>query len=224
MFKPTTTAAWLAAALFASAAPLPAGAQAAASAPPVYPLRDFFQNVPKGYFRLADDGKTLSFMQPTGDARRRNIFVQALAGSAPQAEPRQLTTETARDIGSYFWKGSRTMLYQKDFGGDENFHVVAVDAVTAKVTDLTPYPGARAEVADDLPDDPDHVIISHNKRDPKVFDLFRVDVHTGESVLIAENPGDVTGWQTDHAGRVRLAVVSEGLNTVMKYREGATGP
>ena len=45
--------------------------------------------------------------------------------------PRQLTRESARDISNYFWKGGSTMLYQKDFGGDENFHVVAVDAVSA---------------------------------------------------------------------------------------------
>ena len=32
-----------------------------------------------------------------------------------------------------------------------------------------------ASVEDDLPDDPEHVIISHNKRDAKVFDLFRVN-------------------------------------------------
>ena len=206
----------------ATATALPTAAQAAEPAP-VYPLQDFFRSSPKAFFRLADDGKTLSFMQPTGEARRRNIFVQALEGGQPQGEPRLLTNETARDIGNYFWKGNRTLLYQKDFGGDENFHVVAVDAVTGKVTDLTPYPGARASVADDLPDDPGHVIISHNKRDPKVFDLFRVDVHSGESTLIAENPGDVVGWQTDHQGNVRIAATSEGLNSLLKYRSGATG-
>ena len=206
----------------ATATAVPSAAQAAAPAP-VYPLQDFFRSSPKAFFRLADDGKTLSFMQPTGEARRRNIFVQALEGGQPQGEPRLLTNETARDIGNYFWKGNRTLLYQKDFGGDENFHVVAVDAVTGKVTDLTPYPGVRAGVADDLPDDPGHVIISHNQRDPKVFDLFRVDVHSGESTLIAENPGDVVGWQTDHQGNVRIAASSEGLNSLLKYRSGATG-
>ena len=197
--------------------------RAADTPPPVFPVKDFFRSSPKAFFRLSDDGKTLSFMQPTGEARRQNIFVQALVEGEPQGEPRVLTNETARDIGNYFWKGNRTMLFQKDFGGDENFHVVAVDAVTGKITDLTPFPGVRANVDDDLPDDPQHVIISHNKRDAKIFDVFRVDVHTGESTLIAENPGDVVGWQTDHRGNVRIAASSEGLNTLLKYREGATG-
>ncbi len=37
-----------------------------------------------------------------------------------------MTAETARDIGGYAWKGER-LVYVKDFGGDENFHVVSVD-------------------------------------------------------------------------------------------------
>ncbi|EWM43163.1 putative peptidase domain protein [Bordetella holmesii 41130] len=38
---------------------------AAAQQPPhQYPLKDFFRNPEKGFFRLADDGKTLGFMQP----------------------------------------------------------------------------------------------------------------------------------------------------------------
>jgi len=78
---------------------------------------------------LSDDGKTLGFMQPVAQAdgtRRLNVFVQPLKGSAPVGEPRKLTSETARDIGTYYWKGSDTILYEKDFGGDENTHVVAV--------------------------------------------------------------------------------------------------
>ncbi len=204
---------------------IPAAAPSTARAiPPPYPVKDFFRNSPKAYFRLSEDGKTLSFMQPTGDAQRRNIFVQPLDGSRPQGEPRQLTQETARDIDNYFWKGNRTVLYTKDFGGDENFHVVAVDTVTGKVTDLTPFPGVRASLEDDLPDDPDHVLISHNKRDPKVFDVFKIDLKTGEAALVAENPGNIVGWGIDHAGRVRLAQTSDGTDASILYRADDTGP
>ncbi len=200
-----------------------AGAPAPAATPPAYPVKDFFKNSPKAFFRLSEDGKTLSFMQPTGEARRRNIFVQPLKGSEPQGEPRQLTQETARDIGQYFWKGSNHILYVKDFGGDENFHVVSVDTRTGKVEDLTPYPGVRASLENDLPDDPDHVLISHNKRDPKVFDIFRVSLKTGRATLVARNPGNVVSWTTDHAGRVRVATTSDGTDTSLLYRTGATG-
>ena len=123
------------------ALPTPAHAQAGSSRaaiPKAYPVRDFFSNPEKAYFRLSEDGTTLGFMQPVsvdGAPRRLNVFVQKLDGSQPVGEARRLTAETARDIGNYAWKGSDRILFVKDFGGDENFHVVAVDVATGKVTD-----------------------------------------------------------------------------------------
>ena len=145
-------------------------------------------------------------MQPAstdGSPARMNIFVQPLDGSALVGEPRKLTSETARDISNFFWKGPDVVLYQKDFGGDENFHVLAVDARTGKVTDLTPYDNVRASIIDDLEDDPDHVLVTHNQRDPQVFDVYRVNVRSGAAELVARNPGNIVGWQTDHAGKLR---------------------
>nr|WP_233234897.1 S9 family peptidase [Bordetella sp. LUAb4] len=204
-----------------------AASGAAAQPPKQYPLKDFFRNPDRGYFTLAEDGKTLGFMQPAsidGQPARMNIFVQKLEGSTPVGEPRKLTSETARDISSYFWKGSDTILYAKDFGGDENFHVLAINVADGKVTDLTPYEHVRAGIEDDLEDDPDHVLVSHNQRDPQVFDVYRVNVRTGVSERVAENPGNVVGWQTDHAGKVRAAITSDGLNTTLLYRDKESDP
>ncbi|MCD0504344.1 alpha/beta hydrolase family protein [Bordetella petrii] len=206
---------------------MPHPSSPAAQRPRQYPLKDFFRNPERGFFRLADDGQTLGFMQPSAvdeHPARMNIHVQALENGQPTGEPRRLTHETARDISNFFWKGSDVVLYQKDFGGDENFHVVAVHARTGVVTDLTPHQGVRAGIEDDLPDDPDHVLISHNQRDPQVFDVYRVNVRTGAAVLVAQNPGNVVGWQTDHAGKVRAAVTSDGLDTTLLYRDDEAAP
>jgi dipeptidyl aminopeptidase/acylaminoacyl peptidase len=193
----------------------------AQNVPKTYPVRDFFSNPEKAYFRLSEDGRTLGFMQPVavdGAPRRLNVFVQSLKGSEPVGEPRRLTTETARDINIYYWKGSDRILYTKDFGGDENFHVVSVDVRTGKVTDLTPGEKVRAELIDDLPDDPNHILVSHNRRNPELFDVFKIDLRTGKETLVAKNPGDVVGWGTDHAGHVRLAYRTVGLNSIVLYR------
>jgi dipeptidyl aminopeptidase/acylaminoacyl peptidase len=189
--------------------------------PQQFPAKDFFGHPDRAYFRLSDDGRTLGFMEPvpTPDgARRLNVFVQPLQGSRPVGEPRQLTRETARDINLYYWKGSNTILYDKDFGGDENFHVVAVDIKSGKITDLTPGDKVRANILDILLDDPHHILVSHNRRDPQVFDVYRIDLRTGKETLVAQNPGDIVAWTTDHAGRLRLAMKTEGLNSILLYR------
>ncbi len=219
----TLSVSLVAAALAVSLAlPTPAhAATAAQSIPKAYPVRDFFSNPEKAYFRLSEDGKTLGFMQPVsvdGAPRRLNVFVQALQGSQPVGEPRRLTAETARDISIYSWKGSNRILYVKDFGGDENFHLVSVDVKTGKVTDLTPGDKVRAELLDDLPHDPHHVLVVHNRRNPEVFDVVRLDLRSGRETVVATNPGDIVGWTTDHAGRVRVATRSDGLKSELLYR------
>jgi dipeptidyl aminopeptidase/acylaminoacyl peptidase len=184
-----------------------------------YELRDFFGKPERSYFRLSPDGKTLGFMQPY--ERRANIHLVSLSydGKAPDFNmARRITTETERDIAGYFWKGNSHILYVKDFGGDENYHVVAVDVQSGKVKDLTPLPKIQASIVDDLKDDPDHVLIQHNKRDPKVFDVYRINVKTGDATLVAQNPGNITDWVTDHLGRVRIATTTDGVNTSLLFR------
>ncbi|MDS1141588.1 S9 family peptidase [Pusillimonas sp. SM2304] len=190
--------------------------------PKKYAVQDFFRNPERGFFRLSDDGANLGFMEPhsiDGQPARMNICVQALDGSTPVGPVRRLTAETERDISQFFWKGSDTLIYEKDFKGDENFHVLAVDIGSGAVTDLTPFPGVRASIEDDLEDDPDHILISHNGRNPEVFDVYRANIRNGQLTLVAENPGNIVGWQTDHLGRVRAGIASDGLHTTLLYRD-----
>ncbi|MBR6901121.1 MAG: S9 family peptidase, partial [Synergistaceae bacterium] len=57
-----------------------------------------------------------------------------------------------------------------------------------------------------------------NKRNPEVFDVYRCDINTGELVQIAENPGGIIGWMTDHDGKLRAAIDTDGVNTSFLYR------
>ncbi len=176
------------------------------------PLRDFFRNPERAGFQISPDGNTLAFMQPYRS--RMNVFVQPRAGG----EPVRLTSETERDVAGYFWKGSRRIVYLKDFKGDENFHLVAVDIGGGDPLDLTPFDKVRALIIDDRFDDDDEMIIGLNKRNAEAFDAYRIDLNTKALTPIAENPGNVTNWVTDHAGCIRLAIVSDGVNTSILHR------
>ena len=176
------------------------------------PMRDFFKNPQEAGHQISPDGKYLSWVAPY--ERRLNVHVRPLAGGPTG----RVTSETARDISGYFWKGER-ILYVKDFGGDENFHVVSVNLKGEDLKDLTPGEKVRAQIIDGLIDDDKHIIVSHNKRDAKVFDVFRTNVATGEEKLIAQNSGNITSWQTDHDGKLRVAGTTDGVNTTLLYRE-----
>ena len=187
-----------------------------------YPLRDFFKNPEQGYFRLSPDGKMLGFMQPYES--RMNIFVQPIDKAGSKEGVKRITAETARDISNYFFKGPQHVLYTKDFGGDENFHVVMADIATGKVQDLTPHDGTQASILDALPDDDDHILVTHNKRDKRLFDVYRINIKTGAETLVAQNPGNITAWNTDHAGKVRAAGATDGVNKTLLYRETEAEP
>jgi len=181
------------------------------------PMRDFFKNPQESAHQISPDGKYLSWLAPY--ERRMNVFVKSLSGG----DAWRVTSETARDINGYFWKGDR-ILYVKDFGGDENFHVVSVNLKGEDLKDLTPGEKVRAMIVDALVDHDNYIIVSHNKRDPKVFDVFRTDVKTGEQKLIAQNPGNITSWMTDHEGKLRIAGTTDGVNTTLLYRESEDEP
>ncbi len=189
----------------------------------VYDVRDFFRKPERSRFRLAPDGRHLAFL--ARNSGRQNVFVQTLdASGTPTGTPTALTNESARDVSDFFWKGNAHVVYVKDFGGDENYHVLSVAIAGGATKDLTPFDGVRADIVDDLKDDDRHLILSHNQRDRKVFDVYRVDVATGEATLVAENPGNVTNWVTDHAGRLRVAVASDGATTKLLYRDTEREP
>src|SRR5207237_5217428 len=103
-------------------------------------------------------------------------------------------------------------------------HPVSLRTDGSAVKDLTPFEGVRAQIIDELRDFPDRILIGLNKRNKEVFDAYRLNLKTGELTLVAENPGNITSWLTDHAGNIRGAQPSDRVNTSFLYREGASGP
>jgi dipeptidyl aminopeptidase/acylaminoacyl peptidase len=181
--------------------------------PALVPLRDFFRNPEGAAYQVSPGGDYISWLAPWEN--RLNVFVQPSDGSG---EPRRLTDATKRDLAGYFWSARDQIVYLQDDGGDENFHLYAVNADGTGRRDLTPFPGVRVGVVDDLRDDEDHILIGMNQRDARVFDVFRLDTRTGEMELVAENPGSVSSWITDHDGKVRAAVQTDGVNTELLTR------
>ena len=147
---------------------------------------------------------------------RMNIFVRNL----DKEEATQLTHETERSVAGYFWVDNTRILFMKDDGGDENYHLFGVNIDGSDLRCYTPFDGVRVRIIDDLEDIPDQVLIGMNKRNPEVFDPYRLDLKTGELTQLAENPGNWQGWMTDHNGVLRsVTAIVDGVNTQILYRD-----
>ena len=181
--------------------------------PPLIPMEDFFRDAEKAAFRISPNGQMIIFRAP--HMGRMNVFVQKLGDTA--ATP--VTHETERSIYNAFWESDDRIIFTKDIGGNENMHVLSVKPDGTGLTDHTPFEKARADVVDILEDKPDELLIQHNLRNPEVFDVYLLNTATNEMKMVAENPGNITGWVTDHDGKIRAAVTSDGVNTSLLYRD-----
>lgn len=180
---------------------------------PILPLEDFFRNPDRTSFDISPDGKYISFLAPYES--RMNIHVQAVGTNKVM----RLTSETDRDIAGYYWANNKRLLYLKDNGGDENFALFGVDLNGKNLRCLTCFENVRTQIIDDLEDQPDFMIVGLNKRNPMVFDPYRLNIVTGEMTMLAENPGNIQGWMTDHDGKLRVATaIVDGVNTQLLYR------
>jgi len=178
----------------------------------IIPVREFFKNPEKSGFQLSPDGAYIAYLAPYQD--RMNIHVQKIG----EDQVTRLTHVTERDIAGYFWSHQR-IVYLRDNGGDENFYLSTVDLNGENERELTRFDNVRTQLIDDLEDFPDEVIIGLNQRNPEVFDAYRLNLASGELQMIAENPGNIVGWLTDHQGNLRVAITSDGVNTTILHRE-----
>lgn len=171
---------------------------------PTIPIQHFFDNPEIAGAQISPNGQFISYLKPYRD--KLNVYVRQIGSS----EERRMTTDTIRPVRGYFWSADGSMLlYVQDKGGNENFHVYSVPiegAGTPEARNLTPHEGVRALIFA-VPDErPGEILVGLNKRDPSLFDAYWLDVETGETRLVVENPGNFRGVMPDHNLEVRLAM------------------
>ena len=203
----------LAAGLFMAGICFTAGAQTQ------IPLENFFKNPEKIDYQVSPDGTYFSFMAPYEN--RMNLFVQKIGSDTTI----RITSETERDIAASMWAGNNRILFVKDTGGDENYQLYGVNIDGSDLKSYTNFPKVRTHIIDPLEKIDSLVIIGMNKRNPQVFDPYRLNLNTGELTLLAENPGNIQGWMTDHDGKLRVAhAIVDGVNKQILYRETEDQP
>lgn len=179
----------------------------------VIPMENFFKDPEKAAFRISPNGQMVIFRAPY--MGRMNVFIQNLGDTS--AVP--ITRETERSIYNAFWESDDRIIFTKDIGGDENLHVLSVKPDGTGLVDHTPFEKVRSEVLDILEERPDELLITSNKRNPQIFDVYLLNTSTGDLKMVAENPGNITGWITDHEGKIRAALTSDGVNSSLLYRD-----
>ncbi|MHC4235672.1 MAG: S9 family peptidase, partial [Planctomycetota bacterium] len=186
--------------IVASALFLPAAA-VLAELPPLIPRDVLFGNPDKVSPKISPDGQRLAYIAP--DQGVLNVWVRTVG----QKDDRVVTKDRKRGIRYYFWaQNNKQVLYVQDKGGDENYHVYAVDLDTLNERDLTPFENVRAQIVAVEQKFPNEILVGLNNRKVELHDVHRVDLTTGQLTLEAENTEGFMAWQADHDLRVRGAM------------------
>ena len=170
-------------------------------APEIIPRTVLFGNPEKMRARLSSDGTKLAYLAPYNDVL--NVWVKTIG----EDDDRVVTSDTNRGIYRYFWaQDGEHILYMQDAGGDENWLLYSVSIESGDVTTLTPFEGVQVRMVDYNKHHPNTVILAINEQDPRLHDVYRLELDTGELTLVARNPGNVLGWMTDFDLKVRGAL------------------
>ena len=165
------------------------------------PRSILFGNPDRALVRISPDGEKLAYLAPRDGVL--NVWVAPI--DAP-GEAKPVTRDEKRGIRIYEWAYTNEhILYLQDADGDENWRAYCVALETDEVTDLTPETGVQAQLQHVSSRSPNEILIALNDRDPRLHDLYTVEIPSGKRKRIMENDG-FGGFLTDEAYRIRFAL------------------
>lgn len=176
-------------------------------------MADFFRSQDKGSYGISPDGKTLSYLKV--DGKKQNLFVEDLSTD----KSLQITQLNEKNINYYFWVSNNKLIYYKEKSGPgRQSDVFIIDKDGKNERQLSDNGKSKMKVLKDQLIDDQFLLVSSNKRDSTVFDVYRLNVRNGHMDMAVRNPGNITDWITDSKGKLRLATSSDGVNETLLYR------
>src|SRR4051794_30111484 len=164
------------------------------SLPPLMKIEDLFADPTFAAARISPDGTRLAYLAPAHG--RLNVWVRGIDEEHDQAT--LVTHSSHRGIGEFHWTDNpRYLCFLQDGNGDECWHIYRVDLENpdAAPLDLTPNePGVRAFGIEQYDIYPGKILTTMNKRDLVYMDVFLIDLETGETEALYENPGLTGGF------------------------------
>jgi dipeptidyl aminopeptidase/acylaminoacyl peptidase len=194
-----------------------------AAVPQLISRRTLFDDLDCGSLTVSPDGWHLSWLAPVDGVR--NLFVARIDDLA---SARAVTRITDRNIAPFYrWAHTNShIIFFQEHDGDENWRASSVNIRNNAVVGLSPPQGVKSFVAQIDRKFVNEVLLTHNGRDNRYFDLYRVNVLNGASELLYENK-EYAGLLADSDFQLRLGirVAADGSGEVFqRHASGSWSP
>ena len=133
---------------------------------------------------------------------KRHVYVKELA----TGKVKRAVEEKEELLGQYGWINDDRLFFAMDKGGNEDYHLFAVDIDGNNQKELTPFDGVKVEILEGLKEDKDHMIISMNQNNPQIFEPYKINIDTGELKQLYKNEdaaNPIMGYEFDKDGNLR---------------------
>ena len=187
-----------------------------------YSVEDYFAKPKASTFRFSPDGKYISYREKDLKGKRHIYVKEVSSGTVTRA-----IEEKEELVRGYAWLNNNRLAYISDTGGDENYHVFAVNLDGSNLKDLTPFDGVQAQFSNLLQEDKEHIIVNLNKNNPQIFEPYKVNVVTGELTQLFTNDdptSPIIGYDFDKNGNLKgYTKLKNGVDQDYYYQDGNGG-
>ena len=166
-----------------------------------YSVKDYFKRPDQFSFQFSPDGQYVSYKQRDENGKS-HVYIK----NTENDKISMVIEEKEELIRGYFWANPSRLVYTMDKGGNENYHLFAVDIDGKNQVELTPFDGVRVSILSSLKDDKDHMIISMNKNNPQIFEPYKINIKTSEieQLFTNDDPANpISGYDFDKDGNLR---------------------
>lgn len=158
-----------------------------------------FGNPEKTNVQLAPDGLTIAYLADYNGAK--TLFIQPIGNKKPHP-----IILGENKITSFTWTYNHSYLLFIQNTIDKNSHIFRLDFTTNTVDDLTPYDNIQPQFISTCEKFPDHILVKINKNNPTTFDVYDLNIITGELTLKEATTKNIIQWISDNTFELKAAV------------------
>jgi hypothetical protein len=153
---------------------------------PLIPREVLFGNPERTDPQISPDGTQIGYLAPVDGVL--NVWIR----TQWKTDDRAVTSDKHRGIRNFLWQyDNKHILYVQDVGGGENWRLYQTDIASKQTKDLTPFEKVRVDIVAYEWSSPDTILVQMNRRDPKLFDVHRIDQPALPQLYIVDFTGHI---------------------------------
>ncbi|WP_169337457.1 alpha/beta hydrolase family protein [Psychromonas hadalis] len=147
-------------------------------------------------YQVSPDGKTLAWIGPFYSSNY-------IGGHLSTLFYKNLATGSENNLrvwaGYYNWMPGSKKVYAdlRHHNEVSTLYVMDLEHPSDENKPVFELADTRLFIIDTLKDDVNHILFSHNNRDKKEFDLYRLNINTQKTTLLYKNTNNISGYVLD---------------------------